>query len=203
MCNVLCRRLREWYGFYFPELGRDVADNEAFVRIVLEKPRDVLMKEYNLKESLGGSFREEDLAPMLSLANRIHGLYGMREELMVYLERMMEKECPNMLAVAGAGIGGKVLEEAGSLKRLAMMSSSTIQLLGAEQALFRHLKTGARCPKYGHIINHPLVAKAERSKKGKTARMLANVMMKAARLDYFKGEFQGDVLLKELEEKLG
>jgi len=87
-----------------------------------------------------------------------------------------------------------------SLKHLAMLPASTIQLLGAEKALFRHIKTGSRSPKHGIIINHSIVQKAKRNEKGKAARMLADKLSICAKLDYFKGEFKAKEYKKELEE---
>ena len=86
----------------------------------------------------------------------------------------------------------------GSLKRLIMLPSSTVQLLGAEEALFRHIKTGARCPKYGVLHDHPLVSRSKKKESGKVARVLASKISIAARVDYAKGKFIGDKLMKEI-----
>ncbi|HII72111.1 TPA: C/D box methylation guide ribonucleoprotein complex aNOP56 subunit, partial [Candidatus Woesearchaeota archaeon] len=86
-------------------------------------------------------------------------------------------------------------------EKMALMPASTIQLLGAEKALFRHMTTGAKPPKFGVIINHPLVTKAKKPDKGKVARTMADKISLAAKIDFFKGEFKGDDLRKELEER--
>ena len=88
------------------------------------------------------------------------------------------------------------------MTRLALLPASTIQLLGAEKALFRHLKTGARSPKYGILFEHQIIQKAQRKNRGKAARMLADKLSLCARLDFFKGEFKADQYEKEIEEKL-
>ena len=114
----------------------------------------------------------------------------------------MTKYCPNLLELAGATIAARLIELGKGLKHLALLPASTVQLLGAEKALFRHLKTGSRSPKYGVIINHPLIQKAPRDKRGKAARMLADKLSLCARLDFFKGEFKALDYRIELEGKL-
>ncbi len=113
----------------------------------------------------------------------------------------MKDYCPNITVVAGVMVGAKLIALAGDLKRLILFPSSTVQLLGAEKALFRHMKTGARVPKHGIIHEHALVAKASKENKGKAARALADKISMAAKIDYFKGEFIGDKLKKKLEER--
>ncbi len=200
VCNALAKRLRDWYALYFPELYKSIADNEAFVRLVLEKDKKTLMAELKIKDSMGKELKE-DLEPMKELATKAGELYKLRDSLEKYLEKTMKGYCPNVLALAGALIGAKLLNEAGSLKRLSSMSSSTIQLLGAEKALFRHVRTGAKAPKHGHIVNHHLIAVVKKNEKGKASRALADKISIAAKVDYFKGEFIGDKLKQELEAK--
>jgi len=115
----------------------------------------------------------------------------------------MKKYCPNLLELGGITISAKLIELGRSVKHLAMLPASTIQLLGAEKALFRHIKMGNKSPKHGVIINHPIVQKAGRKEKGKAARMLADKLSLCARLDFFKGEFKAKEYREELEKKLG
>ncbi|MFC2135810.1 hypothetical protein ACFLTH_14430 [Bacteroidota bacterium] len=200
--NVLTKRLRDWYNLYLPEFSRSVSDNEAFVKLILSKKKKELIKELKITETMGKDLASKDLKPMLELALRIQSLFNLRDELKKYLEEIMNSYCKNLFTISGTLIGAKLIEAAGSLKKLAMMPSSTIQLLGAEKALFRHLKTGARPPKHGLILHHPLVASANKDKKGKYSRVLADKLNIAIKADYFKGEFIGDKLMKELKEKL-
>ncbi len=199
LINKLAKRLREWYELYCPEFSKNVADNVSFAKLILTKSKEELMKEINCTLSMGADIENEDLQAMLSLADEVQSLSRMQTKLMEYLEEKMKTYCPNILAVANATIGAKLLKEAGSLKRLCTFPASTVQLLGAESALFRHLTSGARSPKHGHIINHPLVTQAEKKQKGKVARRLADKISIAAKVDYFKGKFVGDKLRKELE----
>lgn len=199
--NNLSKRLREWYSLYFPELDKKVVEHENFVKLVLKADKKILAKELKLSDEMGANLEKKDIEPILSLASLISDLIRESQILEDYLDKTMKAYCPNLVALTGALIGGKLLREAGSLKKLAMMRSSTIQLLGAEKALFRHIRTGAKPPKYGYLLQHQIVQKAKRADKGKAARQLADKIFLAVRMDYFKGKFIGDQLLKELEAK--
>jgi nucleolar protein 56 len=191
--NLLVKRLREWYGYYSPELSRDVNDNQKFVEIVAKG-------EARLKGGMGVDIKREDLSAIVEFAKRIKALYELKDVQSAYIEKKMQEICPNLLAVAGSNIGAKLLHLAGGLKRLAGMPASTVQLLGAEKALFRHIRNKSYLPpKYGIIHEHQIIATAK--KKGKAARLLADKISIAARVDYFKGQFIGDKLKREIEEK--
>lgn len=190
--HLLAKRLREWYALYWPELA--VEDNEKFAALVLADKK----KE---KESMGADLKKADVEEIIFLAKEVSQLYALRKKHEEYLEKVMKGYCPNLLELAGATIGAKLLELGKGLKHLALLPASTIQLLGAEKALFRHLKTGSRSPKYGIILQHQLVQKAKPSERGKTARRLADKLSLCARLDYFKGEFKAKEYRKELEEE--
>jgi len=203
--NTLAKRLREWYELYNPEFSHSLEKHEKFIELILKKNKKELLKEIMLSEedSMGASLPKEDLQPILNLAEQIEGLFALRREQEAYLEKTMSKLCPNMMAITGATIGAKLLAQAGSLKRLAEFPASTIQLLGAEKALFRHLKTNARSPKYGFLHEHPLIMQNKKEMHGKIARALADKISIAARVDYFKGKPIGDRLIKELQHKFG
>ena len=177
-------------------------NQEKFVEFVLEKDKKELMKEIKLKESMGADLDKVHLDEIQLLAKEIKELQSLRKKHEKYLEKVMSKYCPNILVLAGVTIGAKLIELGRSLKHLAMLPASTVQLLGAEKALFRHIKTGSRSPKYGIIFQHPLIQKADRKLKGKAARMLADKLSLCARLDFFKGEFKAKEYKKELEGKL-
>ncbi len=191
ICNVLTKRLREWYGLYYPELR--VGNNEKYVELVLEGKR---------RTAMGADLGKVHVEEMKTLANEIQRLMRLRKTHESYLKTVMEAYCPNLLELAGATIGAKLLERGKGLKHLALLPASTIQLLGAEKALFRHLKTGAKGPKFGILYHHQLVQKAKPSVRGKAARMVADKLSLCARLDYFKGGSKAKEYRKELEEKL-
>lgn len=199
--NTLIKRLREWFELYLPEFSKSIQNQEKFAQLVQEKSRTQLLKQLKLTEdqTMGHPLTKVDVDQILALAKQATNLYQLKQKHEQYLEKIMKKLCPNILELSGITIGANLIELAGSLKRLAMLPSSTVQLLGAEKALFRHLRTGAKSPKYGIIHEHPLIQKAK--EKGKAARALADKLSLASRLDYFKGEFKAKQMKKELEER--
>lgn len=202
IANKLAKRLREWYELYNPEFSKSIADHAKFAELITLKSRIELLKKTGISESasMGADLGQEDIDAILLLAEEIKAIYKTKTNLEKYIDTAMADSCPNITALAGSIIGAKLLAHAGSFKKLMQMPASTVQLLGAEKALFRHLKTGARCPKYGIILQHPLVAKAK--DKAKAARMLADKISLASKIDYFKGDFIGDKMRKELGAKI-
>ena len=192
--NMLSKRLREHYELYNPELSKSVQSNEMFAELVL--------KESQTKDSIGSKFKEKDLSPIMELAKNITRLSKLKQTEEDYIEKKLKEYAPNMVEVAGFLLAAQLLEHTHSLKRLALLPASTIQLLGAEKALFRHLKTKSRCPKHGLIIQHLLIQNAQKKNRGKVARMLADKISIASRIDFFKGEFKGKEIIKNLEKRV-
>lgn len=202
--NVFSERLREWYGLYFPELERQVQSNEKFAELASQGKKESLKEFQGLaSKSAGMDFSGEDIRQMQELGKAVLGLFVMKKELTKYVEKSMAETMPNFSAVAGPLLGARLLAIAGSMDRLSMMPSSTIQLLGAEKALFRHLKGEGKAPKYGILFGHPLIQQAPKEQKGKVARLVAAKLSIAARLDKFSGKDQGESLRKQLEESAG
>ncbi len=200
--NLLSKRLLEWYELYDPESSRHIESHEEFIDTILANSKKELQEKFNTKFTMGAPLRDEDIKPIKDLATKIKELYVLREMQKKYVESVMEKYFPNINALAGPQIGAKLIAQAGGIMRLSEFPASTLQLLGAEKALFRHMKTGSRPPKYGLIINHPLITAARNEEKGRVARALANKLSILAKVDYFKGEFVGDKIKAELEKKL-
>ena len=221
--NLLFDQVREWYGMHFPELERMCNDNAVYLKLayhlgdrknfLFEKicehyENQLAAKQIEEKagQSLGSPVEEEDLAEIRLLALNALNLREEREFLVKYLEKAMKQVCPNVLAVAGALVGGKLLATAGSLKRMAMMPGSTLQVLGAEKALFSHLRKGTLSPKHGHVYQHPLVRGVAKNKKGRMARTLGAKIALAAKKDFFgkKEDCQAELqALNRRAEQLG
>ncbi len=216
--NLLVGRLSEWYGLYFPELYKIINDNELFVKILsevcLKKELDEgSLTKFNLpkekikkiidasKHSIGAELEEEDVLKIKNLAKTIREVYERRRDAEKYLEQLMKEIAPNLYAIAGATIGARLIAKAGGLKRLSELPASTIQVLGAERALFKHLKFGAKPPKHGILFQHPLVHSSPKWNRGKVARLLANKIALAARLDFYGQREMSETLKKEVEEK--
>lgn len=198
--NGLSKRLREWHGYFLPELDHAINDNEHFVNFVAEKTYAELISEYG--QGMDAKVEDADYAQIQSLAKLIQTLFVEKDSLIIYIGKIMDVYMKNVKTLAGVTIAARLLAGAGSLRRMALLPASTIQMLGAEKALFRHLKTGSRSPKHGHIFNHPIVQGASKQRlTGKAARMLADKLAICAKLDYFKGEFLAEDYKTNLERQ--
>jgi len=188
--NIMLNRIREWYGLHHPELKEE--NHEKFLRMVVEGKR---------RESMGIELSEADRKAMVNTAKTILEMFKTKEKLEKYLEKLMREVAPNLTALAGPNLGARLIERAGSLKNLAELPASTIQVLGAERSLFKHLQKGTPSPKHGVIFQHPVVNRAPKSKRGKLARTLAAKLALAARVDYYSKEVK-PFLVKEWEERV-
>jgi nucleolar protein 56 len=149
---------------------------------------------------MGASLSSGDLAEVQRLANQVLFLYEYRGKLTEYISGIAAEAAPNVSALAGSTLAAKLIERAGGIKRLAMMPSSTLQILGAEKALYRAIKTHAKPPKHGLIFQHPYVNAAPRGLRGLRARHLAAKLSIAARADAFSGNMIAEQLKKDLDE---
>ena len=204
--NVFTEMLREWYGLHFPESLKQIKSNQKFTEIVSKYGRRDNIEDEELsklaKKSSGMSLSDEDLQKMKSFAGDIIRLEERRRSLSAYLETLCKISIPNLSAVAGPLLAARLLNLAGGLEKISKMPSSTIQLLGAEKALFRHLKGEGKAPKYGVLFGHPLIQNALKERKGKVARLIASKLSIASRMDMFSEKDEGEKLSKELEENI-
>lgn len=217
--NVLSTKTREWYSVQFPELNRLVDNHETYMKMVSEigGPRDFTaesLERINVQaplservvtaagKSIGAHLEGRDLEIVRALAGGIIGLFDLRKSLENYVASLTEVLAPNMVAVIGPMLTAKLISKSGGLAKLASMPSSRIQVLGAEKAMFRALRTGARPPKHGLIFQHPLVHSAPKEQRGKVARLLAAKLSVAARADVYSKRFIGRNLREELEKRI-
>ena len=201
MINSIGSRMREWYGLHFPELDNLIDSVNGYSQIVLAGKRENISKEnfenagfpeskvemlsLVKEKSRGGDITEKNLGIVQTLAKQILDLFELRKTIEEHIEEQMATELPNITAVLGAAVGARILAHAGSLKRLSSMPASTIQILGAEKALFRSLKTGANPPKHGILFQHAIVHAAPKWQRGKIARAVAGKAAIAARVDVY------------------
>ncbi|MEF8878987.1 MAG: hypothetical protein V5A64_01175 [Candidatus Thermoplasmatota archaeon] len=125
-----------------------------------------------------------------------------KEQLEDQIKEDMKVLAPNISDLAGALVAGRLLSQAGSLKKLASMPASTIQVLGAEKALFRFKKKGGKPPKHGVIFQTSYINQAHKQVRGKIARVLANKIAIAAKADAFTGRNISEELKEELENRV-
>ena len=192
--SKLIERIREWYALYFPEMDV-IKNNETYIKLISQnKSKEKIMEAkpdafpINVMD-LEDDINPQDLEIMNKYANSIFELQKTRKEIEDYIDIKMDTIAPNLKLIVGSSLGAKLISHAGGLKRLATYPSSTVQIMGAEKALFRHLKSGDRPPKYGLIYQHPQVRGAKWWNRGKIARMLAGKISLAVRRDVFTKTF--------------
>ncbi|KAL8271886.1 hypothetical protein Esti_004171 [Eimeria stiedai] len=197
--NNFAMRLKEWYGWHFPELAKIVTDNLTFAKAVkvigfrqnaknadLESliPDEICAEvRMSAETSMGTEMTEEDLLHINSLACRVEELVEYRANLAEYLKVRMKAVAPNLTHMVGEVIGARLMAHSGSLLSLSKQPASTIQILGAEKALFRALKTKSNTPKYGIIYHAALVGQATPKLKGEISRVLAAKLSLCVRVD--------------------
>ena len=221
--NGISSRLREWYGLHFPELDNIIDSVNGYAQIVLAGKRENMSDDVFVNagfpdskiqmlsvvkgKSRGGDITDENLLMVQALAKNILELFDMRKNLETQIDTQMEEIAPNITAVLGTTVGARILAKAGSLVKLSKMPASTIQVLGAEKALFRALKTGSNPPKHGLLFQHAVVHAAPRWQRGKIARAIAAKAAIAARVDVHGAGLNKTLLeklnirVKEIEEK--
>ena len=202
--SKMVERLREWYAIHFPELDA-IKNHERYVEMVADfGDRDSIInsgllnsdKDSRIKNisSVGAPISETDLQMVMEFAVSIKSLLNTKKSINTYVEGRMEEIAPNLKDLAGSSLGAKLIAHVGSIERLSKMPSGTVQVLGAEKALFRHLKTGERPPKHGLIFQHPEVRGAKWWIRGKIARTLASKISLAVRKDVYSGEYDPTIL---------
>lgn len=217
--NLFASRVREWYGLHFPELDELLEEHEDFVKVVSKiGSRDAIteeaLKSIGIKDelakkiaeaaktSMGADLTEFDLQAIRLLADVTLDLFERRRALEKYIDEAMMEVAPNIRGLVGPLLGARLIALAGGLAKLATMPASTIQVLGAEKALFRALRTGGKPPKHGVIFQHPAIHRSPKWQRGKIARALAAKLAIAARIDAFTGEYRADELREQLEERI-
>lgn len=201
--NSLSERLFEWYGGYFPESG--LSGEELAVFISRYGSRENVPPEdphyLKAKNSMGAKLEAADEVLLKGLAESVCSLYERRKQIEAYIESSMEILAPNLALLAGPMLGARLISIAGSLEKLAAFPSSTIQVIGASKALFKHLRSRAPSPKHGIIYSHPLINTSPWWVRGKVARALAAKLSLAARIDFYSAK-RNPSLENELEEKI-
>lgn len=224
--NQFYMRVREWYGWHFPELVKIVSDNYTYCKLVLaigdkkslndDKLHDIaaLVEEDGekaqaiidaAKVSMGLDISEADLEIVNGFAQAVVKQADNRKSTNLYLEKKMSDIAPNLQTLIGTPVAARLISHAGSLTNLSKYPASTLQILGAEKALFRALKTKSNTPKYGLIYHSSFIGKAGVRNKGRISRYLANKCSMASRIDNFSEEPStrfGEALKQQVEDRL-
>ncbi|EEC49166.1 predicted protein [Phaeodactylum tricornutum CCAP 1055/1] len=203
--NTYAMRVKEWYGWHFPELQGLVGDNAKYSKLVLKAGMRPTFKNYDLSDileeedveaavkeaaeiSMGTEIADFDILNIQSLADQVLSMTEYRSQLYEYLKNRMNAIAPNLTILVGELVGARLISHAGSLMNLAKQPASTVQILGAEKALFRALKTKHDTPKYGLIYHASLIGQAAPKNKGKISRVLAAKASLAIRVDALSDE---------------
>ncbi len=215
--HMLTKKLEDLYSSYFPEFRHD--DKRKYAEVIVKfdrkntdskivegivgvaKAADLVGKA---QKSLGADLSAADMKIVRKYAQQIVDMHALRDELNAYQEKMAQEVCPNMKHVANAQIAAKLISHAGSLRKLALLPASTIQVLGAEKALFKHLRSKGRIgsPKHGIIFQYPAIGAAPRHQRGRIARVLAAKLAIASKADAFSHRFIAEGLKNDLDKRL-
>ncbi|KAG2148025.1 hypothetical protein DEU56DRAFT_783653 [Suillus clintonianus] len=197
--NIYSMRVKEWYGWHFPEMGKIIVDNLAYAKVVrlmgfrtnaattafetiLPEDLEAVLKAA-AEISMGTEISDSDIQHIHALCDQVISITAYRAQLAEYLRNRMNAVAPNLTALVGDLVGARLISHAGSLLSLAKHPASTVQILGAEKALFRALKTKHDTPKYGLIYHASLIGQAPPKLKGKMARMVATKAALSIRVD--------------------
>ncbi|KAI1763210.1 Nop domain-containing protein [Hypoxylon sp. FL1150] len=224
--NLFSQKVREWYGWHFPELFAIASDNLSYARLALyigdkstlsddklhevaalvnedeDKAQEIINKA---KISMGRELSEVDMANISTFAGKVVQLAEYRRSLYSYLVDKMSTVAPNLAALIGEVVAARLIQKAGSLTNLSKYPASTVQILGAEKALFRALKTKGNTPKFGLIYHSTFIGRANPKDKGRISRYLANKCSIASRIDNFAEQPSkkfGDALRQQVEDRL-
>jgi nucleolar protein 56 len=217
--NTISTRIREWYGLHFPELDYLLQNIITYANIVIDAgsreniTRELLVQldvpekkieliQQAISKSQGGDLIGESSESIKILASEVIKLSELRTNLSNTIENLMEILAPNLKNMLTAIIGARLIAKAGSLLKLAQLPSSTIQIIGAEKALFRALKTGTRPPKHGLLFQHPSINSAPKWQRGKIARALASKIAIAVRIDVYRKGALDKSLLENLNRRI-
>lgn len=223
--NTFSMRIREWYSYHFPELIKVVSDNYMFAKLtnligdrekltldMSDSIEEIVMDSGKVtaifeaaKSSMGMEIGPVDLINIQMFARRVVSLTDYRKTLSEYLHSKMKSVAPNLAALIGEQVGARLISHAGSLTNLAKYPASTVQILGAEKALFRALKTKGNTPKYGLIFHSTFIGRAGTKNKGRISRYLANKCSIASRIDNFSDiptSVIGEHLKQQVEDRL-
>jgi len=214
--SLLFTRLAEWFKLNFPEL--DVANEESYALIVAEFGSKEGLSKAKLvemvgeikggevfaqsKKSFGAPFDEADTAVIRAFASQIYSLFAARKVLEDYINQQAEKEMKNLSYILEPTIAARLMTTAGGLEKLALMPASTIQVIGAENALFKHIKSGTNPPKHGIIFQSAYVRGEPLERRGRIARALAAKLAIAAKGDFFSGNFIAEKLKADLDARV-
>ncbi|MCL4373831.1 MAG: NOP58 family protein [Candidatus Marsarchaeota archaeon] len=213
--NLVYERLSEWYGLYYPEIKagsqklladmvktlntRDTISKESLTALFSDEQRAASVYE-KATSSMGRAMSGRERDALMKFADASNSMNETLEALEAYIKAAANEIMPNATYITDEKIAAELLSRAGSMERLATMPASTVQLLGAEKALFKHIKFGSKPPKYGVLFKLPAISNGKRSARGKIARLYATKVAIALKADYFSKRFIAEKLKSDIEK---
>ncbi|MFH0837016.1 MAG: NOP5/NOP56 family protein [Candidatus Aenigmatarchaeota archaeon] len=195
--NLMSERLKEWFGLHYPECR--LSHKELVKHVATYGSKNNFP---TFTESVGLDLSEEDILVIQSYAQVIEKINEERRQLEAYIKTSIRELMPNSSALIDEILLAKMVASAGSIERLARLSASSIQLIGAEKALFRHLKKQGKSPKFGMIFISSWIQASSDDQKGKVARILSAKLMQSIRIDFYSGRDESHRIRKELEDAI-
>ncbi len=211
--NLVYERLTEWYGIYFPEIRVSSASTLAALALavnsdtlsydlVFEAVKDETKAKQiyeKAKSTIGRKPNADEKEAVISFAEMSQAMKETLDSLEDYIGKASNKILPNVTFLTEPKIAAEMLSKAGSMERFATMPASTVQLLGAEKSLFKHLKFGSNPPKYGVLFKLPAINTLQRDIRGKVARAYATKICIALKADYYTKNDIGKTLKYQLD----
>ncbi len=215
--NLVFERLSEWYGLYYPEVkvsnpkvladlamvlnSKEEVSEEKIKAIILDVQKAASIYQ-KATSTMGRQMSANERKALLGFAELSNQMYIALNELEAYIKATSTALMPNTTYLTDEKIAAELLSKAGSLERLATMPAGTVQLLGAEKALFKHIKFGSKPPKYGVLFKLQEVSAGQRDKRGRVARAFATKISIALKADYFSKNFIAEKLKKDLDDAI-
>ncbi len=188
--NMLFERLDEWNKLFYPSFKSK--NIEMYCNKIIEGDLPNTMVEIS----------EVDKKQIINLANEILSLIEVKTALEKYTNNITNSLSPNVSYLLGPELTAKLIASSGGMKKMGMFPASTIQVIGAEKALFKHLKSGSNPPKHGLIFQYAPIGKAPKKKRGKIARIVSSKIAIAARADAFTKNFIAKDLKDQMDKKI-
>ncbi|MCL5430144.1 MAG: NOP58 family protein [Candidatus Marsarchaeota archaeon] len=213
--NLMFERLTEWYGIYFPEL--QISNPKTLADLTLatanEIDHDTIRKLINddksaedfykkAKSTIGRKMNEDEKSAVMGFAKTSNEMQSNLQSLEKYIKIASNRLLPNTTFLTDEKIAAELLSKAHSLEKMATMPASTIQLLGAEKSLFKHIKFGSKPPKYGVLFKMPEISSAPKEIRGRIARVYATKICIAVKADYFTKNFIAKDLKKDMDDTI-
>jgi nucleolar protein 56 len=201
--NRMIERLTSWFRLHAPALVDEVDDGVELARLVARHgDREAIACALDVDPGMGSALDPNEMRALEGLAASIVQQAQAREPLERFVTELAREMAPNIAQLTTPAIAARLIQHAGGLEELAKQPASTIQMLGAERAVFQHLTEDAPPPKHGVIFRHPMIHEAHPDDRGSIARAMAAKVAIAARADALTGNDIAGELEADLQARV-